>query len=100
MRKRPCDIQREGYAKREDPAITLKKLFDNEGGRAYTWVSYTDKKGQHYGSIHRISRECLEGREYTLSRSGVLPWSIHVLFTDEVYQVGQKMRSLLVIKTT
>ena len=95
-KKHPEDIQRIGYSNRHDPAVTLEKLFANEGGRTYAWVSYKDKRGQGYGSFHMVSKECLEGREYILNQSSLIPWSIHILFTDEVYEVGKRMRSLLV----
>lgn len=95
------DILKEGYEKKEDPAITLKKLFDDETngvvrGRAWAWVGYKDKRGQRYGSFKVIDEACLDGREYILNRSGIMPWPINILFIDEVYKVGKQMRSLLV----
>lgn len=95
MRKRRSqDIQREGYRNKEDHAVTLEKLFENENGVAFVHVTYKDKKGMRYGSAQTIHHEGLEGREYVLNRSGLLPWIIHIEFTDVVYKVGTKMPSL------
>ena len=95
MRKRrSADIQREGYQNKDDPAVTLEKLFENEHGIAFVHVGYNDKKGQGYGSEQIIHREGLEGREYTLNRSGINPYIIHITFTDVVYEVGKKTPSL------
>lgn len=88
------EIQREGFMNNDDFAVTLEKLFENEGGIAFVHVTYLDKDGQRYGSAKTIQRQCLEGREYTLAQSSLHPWIIHMSFTDEVYEIGKKMLPL------
>lgn len=100
-KKNSTDIQREGLGK-QSPEETLVQLFaygtGYRSGIATLWVSYMGKDGQQYGSSKTIHEEALEGREYTLSQSVLCPWSIHLLFTDEIYEPRKKMRSLLHIK--
>jgi len=92
MKKRPIDIRREGLHT-QDPAITLKQLFDSTDGGLWdhkgvtdAWVSYKDSKGQLYGSHKCVHEVCIEGREYKVSQSALPNWGIHILFTDEVYK--------------
>ena len=97
------DIQREGFAKKQPHEETLAKLFANNGlldrvGSAFVWVSYKSKNGTRYGSAKYVHKDCIEGREYELSQSALCPWTIHLLFTDELFDpkvnYRERMRSL------
>ena len=97
------DIQREGIAKKQDPAVTLEQMFAREDawnrkGAAFINVTYRGTNGGLYGSSKWVHKDCIEGREYELSQCGVSPRSVHLLFTDEKFnpRVNYKkpMRSL------
>lgn len=93
------EIQRDSLTAEE----ALERLFDLESpwsrkGVAFINVAYLGTKGGRYGSSKHVHKDCLEGRTYELSRCGVSPWGIYLLFTDEKFnpRVNYKtpMRSL------
>lgn len=86
------EIQREGYSGTETPADTLEKLFANCDDKAWVSIIYLGRGGTRYGSFGVIHRERIEGREYTLSRSGINPYELHILFTDELHEAGKEKR--------